>query len=170
MSRNTLLLMFFELTNIGLAPALAAKYFWIELACSAPRARSGRIAITIDPGTRQGRICHTRLLPKEVFATNTRSSFRYSSHCTQSTCFSRGSNGYSNLTALVMSSRCSEPFATAILDCISRSLGWTVTGGEEGGWREYLPRRVTFFQAIGLLLERYKHVSIFDTISGGSGW
>ena len=43
-------------------------------------------------------------------------------------------------------------------------------GGEEGGWREYLQRRVTFFQAIGLLLERYKHVSIFDTISGGSGW
>jgi hypothetical protein len=28
------------------------------------------------------------------------------------------------------------------------------------GWREYLPRRVTFFQAIGLLLERYKHVSM----------
>src|SRR5712664_2011687 len=166
MSRNTLLLMFFELTNIGLAPALAAKYFWIELACSAPRARSGRIAITIDPGTRQGRICHTRLLPKEVFATNTRSSFRYSSHCTQSTCFSRGSNGYSNLTALVMSSRCSEPFATAILDCISRSLGWTVTGGVAG----VFAATRNFFQAIGLLLERYKHVSIFDTISGGSGW
>ena len=46
--------MFFALTKMGLAPALAAKYFWIELACSAPRARSGRIAITIVLGTRQG--------------------------------------------------------------------------------------------------------------------
>src|SRR4029077_10450118 len=103
-------------------------------------------------GTRQGRICQTRLLPKDVFATNTRSSFRYSNNCIQSTCLSRGSNGYSNFTALTISSRCSElSFATAILDCISSSWGWTLSEGEEGGWRGYLPRRVTFFQGIGLL-------------------
>jgi len=45
--------MFFALRKMGLAPALGAKYFWIELAFSAPR----RIAITIVLGTRQTRIC-----------------------------------------------------------------------------------------------------------------
>jgi hypothetical protein len=48
-----------ESTNIGLAAALGAKYFWIELACSATSARSGRIAIITVLGTRQARICHT---------------------------------------------------------------------------------------------------------------
>jgi hypothetical protein len=45
--------------------------------------------------------------------------------------------------------------------------------GDRGrGWREYLPRRVTFFQAIGLLLERYKHVSMliqFQVVLVGGG-
>ena len=74
------------------------------------------------PSIYEGTVCiwrgmhdrDTRLLPKEVFAM---SSLRYSSHCIQCNW-----NGYRNLTALIMSPRCSElSFAAAIFDCISRS-------------------------------------------------